>query len=65
MLKKPARFVLTSFRSSTYRLRFSEGGIAGGVFPFAKIHCMGERHHEVGRYLLQAFTRCGLAGRDF
>src|SRR5215470_927334 len=30
MLKKSAIFVLASFRPSTYRLRFSEGGRAGG-----------------------------------
>ncbi len=60
MLKKPASFVLTSFRSSMYRLRFSEGGIAGGVFPFAKIHCTGERPHEVGRYFLRSSLAAAL-----
>ena len=57
--------VLASFRPSTYRLRFSEGGIAGGVFPFAKIHCTGERPHEVRSVPPPAFTRCGLAERTF
>jgi len=47
MLKKPASFVLDSSKSSTYRLRFSERERAGGVFPFAKNHRMGERPHEV------------------
>ena len=35
--------VLASFRSSTYQRRFSEVGITGGDFPFAKTHCKGER----------------------
>jgi len=47
MLKKSASFVLDSSKSSTYRLRFSEIGSAEGVFPFAKIHCTGERPHGV------------------
>src|SRR5262245_24121352 len=47
MLKNSASFVLGSSKSSTYRLRFSEIGSAGGVFPFAKIHGAGERPHEV------------------
>ena len=47
VLKKSASFVLGSSKSSTYRLRFSEVGSVGGVFPFAKIHCTGERPHEV------------------
>jgi hypothetical protein len=47
MLKNSASVVLASFRSSTYRLKFSEVGSAGGVFPFAKIYCTGERPHEV------------------
>jgi hypothetical protein len=41
MLKKPASVVLASFSSSTYRLRFSEIGSTGGVFPFAKIYLYG------------------------
>lgn len=28
-------------------LTSTEGGNAGGGFPFAKIHDIGERHHEV------------------
>src|SRR5512141_2087886 len=36
-------FVLGSSKSSTYRLRLSEVGSPGGVFPFAKIYCAGER----------------------
>ena len=47
MLKKTSNVVLGSSKSSTYRLRFSEIGNTGGVFPFAKIHCTGERPHEV------------------
>src|SRR6478736_3801781 len=39
--------VLGSSKSSTYQLSFSEVGSAGGVFPFAKIHCTGERPHGV------------------
>src|SRR4029077_2927018 len=39
--------VLDSSKSSTYRMRFSEVGSAGGVFPFAKIHYTGDRLHEV------------------
>jgi hypothetical protein len=35
--------VLASFRPSTYQRGFSEVGIAGGTFPFAKIHSKGER----------------------
>jgi len=38
MLKKSTSVVLASFRSSTYRWRFSDGGSSGGVFLFAKIH---------------------------
>ncbi len=37
--------VLASLRTSM------EGGNAGGVFPFAKIHGIGERPHEVRRSL--------------
>jgi len=37
MLKSSAGFVLGSSKSSTYRLRCSEVGHTGGVFPFAKI----------------------------
>src|SRR6185295_18684774 len=47
MLKKSASVILGSSKSSTYRLRFSEVGSAGGVFPFAKIHCTGEWTHGV------------------
>ena len=47
MLKNLASVVLGSSKSSTYRLRSSEGGRAGGVFPYAKIHSEGERPHEV------------------
>jgi hypothetical protein len=47
MLKLPFNCVLGSTKSSTCRLRFSECGSARGVFPFAKIHWMGERPHEV------------------
>src|SRR6185295_13155864 len=47
MLKKSASIVLGSSKSDACRLRFSEGGITGGVFPFAKIHCTGEWPHEV------------------
>jgi len=43
MLKKSASIVLASFRPSTCRLRFSEVVSTGGGFPFAKIHCMGDR----------------------
>ena len=65
MLKKSASGVLASFRSSTYRLRSSEVGNTGGVFPFAKIHCTGERPHEVRTVPPPVFTRCGLAGQPF
>jgi len=34
--------------------------VLGGV-PFAKIHWMGERPHEVRWVPPRAFTRCGLA----
>ncbi len=43
MMKKPASFVLASLGGSTPRGRFSEMRNTGGIFPFAKIHCMGER----------------------
>ena len=43
MLKQSARFVLGSSKSSTYRLKLSVVGSTGGAFPFAKIHCTGER----------------------
>ena len=35
--------VLASFRPATYRRRFSEIGITGGAFPFAKIRSRSER----------------------
>lgn len=53
--------VLASFRSLTYRLKFSEVKSAGGVFPFAKIYCTGERPHEVRWVPPPVFTRCGFA----
>jgi len=56
-------FVLASFRPSTYRLRFSEIGNTGGAFPFAKIHCTGERPHEVRSVPPPVLTRFGLAER--
>lgn len=37
-------FVLSLSTSSTSRLRFSEVGNAGGVFPFAKMHDTGAVH---------------------
>jgi len=36
-------------------------GSAGGYFPFAKSHYIGERPHEVRSVPPRAFTRCGLA----
>jgi hypothetical protein len=42
------------------QLRFSEGGSTGGVFPFAKIHGMGKRPHEVRRYLLRSSLAAAL-----
>ena len=36
-------------------------GSTGGYFPFAKIHCMGERLHEVRYVPPRLFARCGLA----
>src|SRR6267143_575799 len=41
--------VLASFRPSTYKRRFSEVGVAVGVFPFAKTYSMGERRILVRR----------------
>ena len=35
--------VLASLRGSTLSRNLSEVGNAGGVFPFTKIHCKGER----------------------
>jgi hypothetical protein len=64
MLKKSASVVLDSLKSSTYRMRFSEVGSAGGVFPFAKIHYTGIRatgSTKCGRYLLRFRLACGLA----
>jgi hypothetical protein len=61
MLKKSASFVLGSSKSSTYRLRFSEAESAGGVFPFAKIHCTANGPTKCGRYLLRFRFACGLA----
>ncbi len=45
--------------------RFSEIGISGGAFPFAKIHCTGEQFHKVRWVPPPAFTRYGLDGRPF
>ena len=52
--------VLASFRSSTYRLKLSEIGSAGGVFPFAKVKCTGERPHKCGGYLLRSSLAAAL-----
>jgi hypothetical protein len=65
MLKKSASGVLASLKDSTYRLRFAEIGNTGGVFPFAKIHCTGERPHEVRSVPPRLFARCGLADSLF
>src|SRR5687767_9498387 len=54
-------FVLGSSKSSTYRLRFSEDGSTGGVFPFAKIHCTANGPTKCGWYLLRFQLACGLA----
>jgi hypothetical protein len=45
MLKIPARSRFIKILNVP--MIFSKGGSAGGVFPFAKIHCTGERPHEV------------------
>jgi hypothetical protein len=47
MLKKSASGVLVLLRGSTLRRSAADIGSTGGYFPFAKIHCMGERLHEV------------------
>ena len=43
MLKKSASGVLASLRGSMLRRNSSEMGSTKGAYPFAKIHCMGER----------------------
>src|SRR5580765_4051066 len=43
MLIKSASGVLASLRPSTLRRGYSEVRNTVGAFPFAKIHCMGER----------------------
>jgi hypothetical protein len=60
-LRKSASFVLGSSKSSTYRSGFSEVGSAGGVFPFAKIHCAANGPTKCGRYLLRLRLVYGLA----
>ncbi len=44
---------------------FPEAGSTEGAFPFAKIHCRGERPHEVRDVPPHLFARCGLAGQPF
>jgi hypothetical protein len=61
MLKKSASGVLASLRGSTLRKSAADIGSTGGYFPFAKIHCMGERLHEVRYVPPRLFARCGLA----
>jgi hypothetical protein len=43
LLKQPASFVLASLRPSTWRMNSSEVGSNVEAYPFAKIHCKGER----------------------
>ena len=46
-LNKLASFVISSSKSSTYRLRLSEVRNAVEIFPLAKIYCTGEQPQEV------------------
>jgi len=65
MLKKSVSGVLASFRFSTYRLRFSKVERPGGVFPFAKVNCTGERPHKCGGYLLRSSLAAALLNSLF
>jgi hypothetical protein len=58
--EKSASIVLASFRSSTYRLRFSEVGNTGGVFRSPRFIARANGPTKCGRYLFRSSLAAAL-----